>query len=337
MTTAFTAAGELQPVGEWTLPLDASFRETRIGGLSGITYDPKCDVYYLVSDTKDRTGSKIFLAQIPFTEAGIQSVNFTGMLTLKDSDKSPLPPLDTEGIAMEARGRLWVSFEGNAKIPSGIACFGTKSGNRLFDLPIPTEFTSGIQSNHGFESLSTAGPQKRWLFTTTESPLAPDAKPDGDRYQGLLRLLRYDVKTQPISLPEQRAYAMETDAIYTSVPDVLALDSRRVLVLERQLVTNVIPRTRRIRIYEVDFDQANATEVASRKSLSSGRIVPLKKTLRFDSDTVGYSMLDNIEGLCLGPALGKDLSIVLVSDDNFSKTQRTQFLLLRMKAASGTN
>lgn len=328
-------ARDLEFIGEQSLPHDASYAKTRIGGLSGIAYDAKRNVYFIVSDTKDRGGSQIFLAKIPVGEAGVGAIEWTGLLTLKNADRSPRAALDAEGIALENRGRLFVSYEGNRSTSSGIACFGRKSGNELFQLPLPKAFLSGnqtgIQDNHGLESLSTAGPSRRWLFTTSESPLYQDTTPGLDPYRGPIRLLRYDLKPEKIAAPEQRAYLMETDAVYTSVPDVLALDERRLLVLERQLVNSQPPRARRIRIYEVDFEQANTTDVRPLESLRGKKIRPLKKTLRFDSDRTPIAHLDNIEAMCLGPTLGSDQSLVLVSDDNFNKTQRTQFLLLRLK------
>jgi len=328
-------ARDLEFIDEQSLPPSVFYEKTRIGGLSGITYDASQDRYFLVSDTKDRGGSQIFLAKIPTSESGLGPIEWTGMLTLKNSDRSSRAALDAEGIALENRGRFFVSYEGNRSTPSGIASFGRKSGNELFQLPLPEVFVTGdqkgMQPNHGLESLTTAGPDRRWLFTTSESPLYQDAIPGADPYRGPLRLLRYDLKPRKIAAPEQRAYRMESDAVYTSVPDVLALDERRLLVLERQLVNSQPPRARRIRIYEVDFDQKTATDVASLDSLSGEKIRPLKKTLLFDSDRTPIPQLDNIEAMCLGPALGSDRSIVLVSDDNFNKTQRTQFLLLRLK------
>jgi len=327
-------AREIEFIGEQLVPKGATYRDVRIGGLSGITYDAKRDAYWIASDTKDRGGSRVFVAKIPITAAGIQSVEWTGLLTLKQAGK-PLPSLDAEGIALESRGRLFVSYEGTRGIPSGIACFGRKSGNQLFQLLLPKVFSAGektgIQPNHGLESLSTSGPRRRWLFTTSESPLYQDAKPGIDPYRGPLRLLRYDLKTRAVDQPEQRAYVMESDAVYTSVPDVLALDERILLVLERQLVNSWPPRSRRIRIFQVDFEQPGATDVAPLDSLRGRKIRPLKKTLLFDSDRAAIANLDNIEAMCLGPALGRDRSLVLVSDDNFNKTQRTQFLLLRLK------
>lgn len=335
ITLAPAPALELEYVGEQTVPKGVEIQGSRIGGLSGITYDPKRGLYLIASDTKDRDDSRIFLAKIPTSDSGIGKIEWRGGVTLKKSDKSPLPAVDAEGIALENRGRFFVSYEGTKTIPSGIGCFGRKSGDQLFELPLPRAFVSGeqtgMQRNHGLESLSTAGASRQWLFTTSESPLHQDTKPGLDPYRGPLRLLRYHVKARPIAEPEQRAYVMESDAVYTSVPDLLALDDRTLLVLERQLINSLPPRSRRIRIFQVDFDQAGATDAATLNSLRGQTIQPLKKKLLFDSNRAAIPHLDNIEALCLGPALGPDRSVVLVSDDNFNKTQQTQFLLLRLR------
>ena len=58
----------------------------------------------------------------------------------------------------------------------------------------------------------------------------------------------------------------------------------------------------------------------------------MTKTLLADlSATPGLAPLDNIEGITLGPELpdGRQ-SVVMVSDDNFSPTQITQFLAFAM-------
>ena len=67
-------------------------------------------------------------------------------------------------------------------------------------------------------------------------------------------------------------------------------------------------------------------------------IVPVSKTLLLDlSKMPGLSpdlapSLDNFEGMTFGPALaGGNASLLLVSDDNFSKSQRTWFLLFAIK------
>jgi hypothetical protein len=61
------------------------------------------------------------------------------------------------------------------------------------------------------------------------------------------------------------------------------------------------------------------------------RIVPVNKKLVLDLSTLDI-YLDNLEGMTLGPRLPDgSQSLLLVSDDNFSDTQLTQFLLFRLK------
>ena len=62
-----------------------------------------------------------------------------------------------------------------------------------------------------------------------------------------------------------------------------------------------------------------------------------KKELVFDFDSIvpqlssDFPSLDNLEGVCFGPVLGDGArSLVLVSDGNFNKSQRTQFLILKI-------
>jgi hypothetical protein len=67
-------------------------------------------------------------------------------------------------------------------------------------------------------------------------------------------------------------------------------------------------------------------------SMQHADLTPITKALAVDlSATPGLSPLDNIEGITLGPKLpdGRQ-SVVLVSDNNFSPSQVTQFLLFAM-------
>jgi hypothetical protein len=61
-------------------------------------------------------------------------------------------------------------------------------------------------------------------------------------------------------------------------------------------------------------------------------VIPMTKTLIADlSTTPGLTPLDNIEGVTLGATLADGRqSVVLVSDDNFSAHQVTQFVAFEM-------
>ncbi|NEO01152.1 MAG: esterase-like activity of phytase family protein, partial [Moorea sp. SIO3I7] len=58
---------------------------------------------------------------------------------------------------------------------------------------------------------------------------------------------------------------------------------------------------------------------------------PLQKKLLLDLSELGI-YLDNLEGMTLGPRLSDGTqSLILVSDNNFSEAQVTQFLLFGIK------
>jgi hypothetical protein len=57
---------------------------------------------------------------------------------------------------------------------------------------------------------------------------------------------------------------------------------------------------------------------------------PVRKTLVLDLADLGIT-IDNVEGMALGPVLADgSKSLLIVTDDNFSKDQVTQFLLFRL-------
>ncbi len=65
----------------------------------------------------------------------------------------------------------------------------------------------------------------------------------------------------------------------------------------------------------------------------TGSEVPVAKSLVLDLDTLGIP-LDNIEGITFGETLENgSRSLILVSDNNFSDTQFTQFLAFEVKSA----
>ncbi|MFO5438816.1 MAG: esterase-like activity of phytase family protein, partial [Dolichospermum sp.] len=73
-------------IGEATLPTGLSFQKTEVGGLSGITYDAKNNLYYAISDDTGRKAPprfytfKIDLSQGKLTDNGVTPVNVTNLL-----------------------------------------------------------------------------------------------------------------------------------------------------------------------------------------------------------------------------------------------------------------
>jgi len=93
------------------------------------------------------------------------------------------------------------------------------------------------------------------------------------------------------------------------------------LALERSFTMGV---GHSVRIYRLDL--AGASNVADRESLAGTSFTPVRKTLLLDLGRIGIA-LDNLEGMSWGARLSTDRrTLVLVSDDNFSGRQATQFL-----------
>jgi hypothetical protein len=52
ITKQAVAVNSLKYLGEYIVPYNQPFKGTTIGGLSGIDYDPKSEVYYLICDDR---------------------------------------------------------------------------------------------------------------------------------------------------------------------------------------------------------------------------------------------------------------------------------------------
>src|SRR5262249_40193116 len=109
------------------------------------------------------------------------------------------------------------------------------------------------------------------------------------------------------------------------------------LALERSYVDDPTRPGRgvnHVRLYRVSL--ANATDVIALPSLRNHAITPVSKTLVLDLGALpglpdGLKALDNFEGLALRPPRHGHSSLLVVSDDNFSPTERTWFVRLRSK------
>lgn len=174
-------------LGEYRLP-KMNFEGTRVGGLSGMTYDRQLDRFYVISDDRSEHGParfytlKLTLNPDRFTAvevepseqssdqatiSGIQSVEIEKVTPLLGEDGNPFArgTIDLEGIALSPRRSLFISSEGVSRrgISPFIDEFELNTGAWLGRLPIPdrhlpgtteTGQTIGVQDNLGFEALT---------------------------------------------------------------------------------------------------------------------------------------------------------------------------------------
>lgn len=210
----------------------------------------------------------------------------------------------------------------------------TQTGQFLSSFQIPVQFTIG--ANYGFRNNlalegSSFSPNGEFYFTSMEAPLYQDGNIPTVDAGGYSSITKYDRQGQilaqyayPVSaIPAKPGEGKSAD---NGVSEMLAINNHEFLMLERSGVQAADGSySNYIRIYKVDT--RHASDVSNLDSLLSGNFKPVSKELVLNLNTLNLPKLDNIEGISWGPKLknGHD-SLVLVSDNNFSSTEVTQFL-----------
>jgi hypothetical protein len=337
-------------IGQATLPKGLSLEKTPVGGLSGITYDAKNDLYYAISDDRSQKAParfytlKIDLSKGSLKNGGVVPVGVTTLLN-KNGEKFSPSSVDTEGIALTNQNTIFVSSEGDVRqlINPFIKEFSLSSGKAITTLPIPNKFLpnknrqSGIRNNLAFESL-TITPNGNKLFTATENALIQDGVEAQAGINTPCRILQYNLVTKQ---PEKEfLYQTEPIASFlnftgkfaSGVPDLVALDNQgSFLSIERSFTGLGFA----ILLFQVSLKGADDIHtIESVLSINTQKIKPVQKKLLLDLRKLEV-LLDNIEGLTLGPKLPDgQRSLILVSDDNFNSLQRTQILAFKLKFES---
>ncbi|BBD61581.1 hypothetical protein NIES2109_44140 [Nostoc sp. HK-01] len=333
-------------IGEATLSKGLSFQKTEVGGLSGITYDAKNDLYYAISDDRgQKAPARFYTLKINLSKGLLENgdVMPVGVTMLLNQNGQNFPPTttDTEGIALTDKDTVFISSEGDVEklINPFIQEFSLSSGKTITTLPIPKKFLpdkrgkTGIRNNLAFESLAIT-PNNQYLITANENALIQDGSVAKPNVGTPCRILQYNLLTQQ---PE-REFLYQTEPVapllditgrFTSgLPDLLALDNQGHLLSIERSFTGL-----GFAIFLFQISLADADDIHNISSLltNSQNIRPVTKKLLLDLRTLDVA-LDNIEGLTLGPWLPNGRrSLILVSDNNFNSLQRTQFLAFQLK------
>jgi hypothetical protein len=346
----------IEYIGEYQLPKGAIFKDTPIGGLSGLTYDRRQNLYYAISDDRSNNApARFYTLKLKLNAANPQQVKFdrvdiTDVTLLKDFEGKYYQPnqIDTEAIALTPQGSVFISSEGdrNSGIPPFINEFDLKTGRAKQALPIPerylpdTENKRGVQNNLAFEGI-TIGPtgtlpasgEPLRLFAATESALVQDKEPPKVGTNGKLvgsknRWLHYLLTDRPAIISEH-LYQVDpppTGAIEHGLSEIQSIDtSGNFLTLERSFGLLGF----RVKLFQASMAGAtDTTKIASFKG--SNNIQPIQKQLLFDLKQLNI-YIDNQEGMALGAKLPDgSQTLLLVSDNNFRKSQITQFLLFKL-------
>jgi hypothetical protein len=293
----------------------ADLPENIVRGLSGITRVGDSNIYWGAMDNSDR----LVKLQIDLAgDASIRSARVVAEMRLPAKK-------DYEGIAYRAgRDSVLVSDESPA-----ITEISLPEGREIRRLDIPAVFKN-IVPNQGFESLSLS-PDGKMLWTANERALSVDGNTQLMANPILsttrVRLVRFDVDGDSIKPSAQFLY--RTSGVHDwggqiGLCDLAALADGRLLALERSAAMNFHQvGSIRTRIFLIDVSRG-ATDISGEKfaagikddrAAGTAAVVPVAKMLLFD-DCVCEPRGQNLEGLCLGPSLGKDRWAVVGVVDN---------------------
>jgi 3-phytase len=343
----------LELAGQFSLSPSTQFPPRtgrQIGGLSGLAPAGVPGEFFAVSD--DRTEYRIYRIRV----AGQgQSFRVDVLDTIELDTREDAPRLDPEAIVVTGTGDFLITSEGRGnqepRVAPAIAQYSPR-GTFVRRLVIRERFlpnergasSRGVRENAGFESLTLA-PGGNRLFSATETALVQDGDPATFERGTTARLLEY-LRDGDTFVPG-REFAYPVAAMGTipftagttaaGLVELLALSDDELLSLERTYIEVSGQRQgiNHIRLYHVAL--AGATDVSAIDSLrDAGSVRPVRKTLVLDLSTLKglapeLNTLDNFEGLAFGPPLSDgSRSLLIVSDDNFNRTQRTWFLQLRI-------
>lgn len=345
----------LKYLNSYEIPFNLKFDNTVVGGLSGIDYDVKKDLYYLVSDDRsERNPARFYTARLFISANGIDSVTFLAVHNLLQPDgkiysgrrdnreKTP----DPEGIRFNPqKNYLAWSSEGervlrakDTLLTDPAVFIMDPDGKYINSFSIPANLQmvaieKGPRRNGAFEGISFAD-NYRSLFVNTEEPLYEDGpRADITDNNAYIRFIKFDIHTKKSIA--QFAYKLEPVAFaakpekefkLNGVSEILHLGNNTLLVMERSFSTGRMPCT--IKLFTADLQAAS--DISTEVLQGNTSFTPAPKTLLLNMDDLGI-YTDNLEGVTFGPLLPNGhKTLVFVADNNFNMLQKTQLLLFEV-------
>jgi hypothetical protein len=347
--------GSLKFLGEFVLPNAAEFRQTIVGGLSGIDYDSRRNLYYLISDDPSTKGpTRYYTAKIDIRDTGIANVQIVDVTPLLNARGEPYADItvdrihsaDVEAIRYDSvRDEMIWTSEGQRHIRDGKqelqdpeVTIMDRQGHRIDGFVLPDNMhiraeEKGPRHNSVFEGV-TFDENNRHVYVSVEEPLYEDGPRaglgDSTAWIRILKFNRqlkecvaqYAYKVDPVPYPANPPGAFKING----VSDILYIGDEKFLVIERAWSTGRVPSD--IRVYVAD---AKGAEDISHQGLLANPVKrPISKKLLLDMNSLNR-FTDNIEGVTFGPILSNGhRTLLFVADDNFARYQKSQFLLFEI-------
>jgi len=346
----------LHLLGVYEIPYALSFNNTTVGGLSGIDYDQKKNLYYFICDDRSSINpARYYTAGIFISQKGIDSLKFisvnyllqAGGKTYPNNKTDPYNTPDPEAIRYNpVQNRIVWSSEGERIIKENQTILSdpavniiTTDGKHIASLPLPQllkmqEAEKGPRQNSVLEGMCFADNYQS-LYVNVEEPLYEDGpKADTEEKNAFIRILKFDTKSNkntgqfaykldPVAYPANPVNAYKING----VPDILSIGDNKLLVIERSFSTGRLACT--VKLFITDISRAS--DISNNHSLVKNRdFIAAEKKLLLNMDDLSI-YVDNIEGVTFGPLLpnGKK-TLLLVADNNFNPIEQSQVFLFEI-------
>ncbi len=342
-----TSLGTWYFLGETRFEKRMTCKGVEFGGLSGITYNPQQDIYYIISDDPGKFApARFFTVKINLNDGHLDDgdVNCLGFTMLLDKKGGFFRrnSIDPEAIVWNPKGTLFISSEGGLlKTSSPFIREFTIDGKYIRDFKLPQNFfqvdhKKGIRTNLSLESL-TLTPNGKYLFSANENALFQDGPQSDFNVASPVRILKFNTKTGRVESeylywvdPVAHRPVMKKAFRVNGLVELLALDDSTLIAMEREFSSGY---GNSIKLYRVSLtDAEDIHTISALKDTSIQTIKAAQKELLLNLQELEIP-LDNLEGMTFGPRLADGRRVfILVSDNNFNPgTQFTQFLAFAVK------
>ncbi len=347
----------LSLIDQYEIPHDQIFRGTKIGGLSGIDYDKENDVFYLISDDRSiHNTARFYKAKIHLNNCKIDSLQFLNVVSIKGRNDeefsnwktSPFFSIDPEDIRFNPIGNyfVWCSegeklITDDRKLLQDPAIYVMDSLGKYvseFTMPQNLKMTSaekGPRRNSVLEGI-TFSDDFQSIYTSIEEPLYEDDEKPSVKRGAYVRIFQFDVKAKKnitqytYKLDPIAHQAIPKEAGKTNgISAILQAGKNKLFIVERSYSAGRHSNT--IKVFFSDLNYVtNVKNVSSlRDAKSSFKKIPKRMILNMDDLDIH---IDNIEGISYGKTLPNgNKTLIFVSDNNFSKNQKTQILVFELK------
>lgn len=335
------ATAKLKLLAQVNLPSTITVGDAPLGGLSGMVNIGGNEYLAISDDRSELAPARMVKLRIEFNKGKELSVTALENITLsRHGTPFKFNEIDPEAIALHEK-TLIVASEGSyrkgLRSPPFIRQFSF-DGSQVADINFDEDryvpeaegpITKGVRANLGFESISFS-PSGKTLFAVTEAALRQDAPYDYHAHN-IVRLMAIDL----VGRNSTKEYAIKLDHIQVDgaggiltgengISDIMALTETEILIMERAWINSI--KRQIVRLYSVKLDEK--AEVSGINQLAADTPV-LEKSLVLDLEDLGVQ-LDNLEILCRGPKVDGKETLIVASDNNFSRSQTNQFFLFQI-------